>query len=70
MSGDAARDLDEWMPRLIAVWRRRRRAPRVPPPRHGGRGRGLADDGLPDDELTREELKEISASVRTLSLGQ
>ncbi|MBX5482431.1 MAG: methyltransferase domain-containing protein [Myxococcaceae bacterium] len=47
------KDLARWMPRLIAVWRKARR--------------GTA--GGPPDRLTPQELREVAAGVRTLSLG-
>jgi SAM-dependent methyltransferase len=46
------KDLARWMPRLIAVWRKARRAAPGPP-----------------DRLTPQELKEVGAAVRKLSLG-
>lgn len=46
------RDLEKWMPRLIAVWRKARRGASGPP-----------------DRLTPQEVKEVGAGVRTLSLG-
>src|SRR5947207_3217085 len=47
-----AKDLDRWIPRLIAVWRRARRRP-----------------GGPPDRLTPQEVREVGAGVRKLSLG-
>lgn len=46
------RDLEKWIPRLIAVWRRARKI-------RGG----------PADRLAPQELREVGAAVRTLSLG-
>jgi SAM-dependent methyltransferase len=79
MSGDATRDLEEWIPRLLAVWRRHRRsrgqaAPKVKQgQRFQGHGRPRFepefDDDVPEDGLTPEELREVGAGVRTLSHG-
>ncbi len=80
MSGDATRDLEEWIPRLLAVWRRHRRsrgqaaAPKVRQQGrfHGHSGRPRFEpqvDDVPEDGLTAEELKEVGAGVRTLSHG-
>ncbi|MCP3104079.1 small ribosomal subunit Rsm22 family protein [Myxococcus sp. K15C18031901] len=52
MSNAYSKDLERWMPRLIAVWR-------------ASRGRG---DG-PETRLTPQEVKEVAAGVRQLSLG-
>ena len=52
----AAADLARWVPRLLAAWRRSRRAPqRGPRP--------------PPDRLLPEELREVAAAVERLSLG-
>lgn len=56
---DAQRDLEEWIPRLIAVWRARRQPGR----------RGRAALGVSDERLTSEELQEVAAGVRQLSMG-
>ncbi|ATB28311.1 small ribosomal subunit Rsm22 family protein [Melittangium boletus] len=52
MSGAYGKDLERWIPRLIAVWRQ-------------ARGRG---DG-PETRLTPQEVKEVGAGVKQLSLG-
>ena len=52
MSGAYGKDLERWIPRLIAVWRQ-------------ARGRG---DG-PETRLTPQEIKEVGAGVKQLSLG-
>ena len=53
-----AKDLARWMPRLLSVWRAAR-----------ARGRkGLPTDG-PPDRLGPQELKEVAAGVRQLSMG-
>jgi SAM-dependent methyltransferase len=52
VSLDWAKDLERWVPRLIAVWRRSRKRP----------------DG-PTGSLTPQELREVGAGVRKLSLG-
>ncbi|MBI5549297.1 MAG: methyltransferase type 12, partial [Deltaproteobacteria bacterium] len=46
------RDLNQWIPRLLAVWRRARRQ----------------EEG-PSDRLLPQEMREVSAGVRTLSKG-
>ena len=46
-----ARDLERWMGRLVAVWRRARRRPEGPA------------------QLTPQEIKEVGAGVKQLSLG-
>ena len=53
-----AKDLARWMPRLIAVWRSARAKGR----------KGLHDEG-PPDRLSPQELKEVAAGVRQLSMG-
>src|SRR5215217_617790 len=52
MSNGYSKDLERWMPRLIAVWR-------------ASRGKG---DG-PEGRLTPQEVKEVGAGVRQLSMG-
>lgn len=72
--GDPTRDLEQWIPRLIATWRRHRKGGR---PQHGARGgkphgRGgprFVEDELPENNLTRDELREVGAGVKQLSLG-
>lgn len=54
MSNAYSKDLERWMPRLIAVWR-------------ASRGKGGA--GGPETRLTPQEVKEVAAGVRQLSLG-
>lgn len=54
MSNAYSKDLERWMPRLIAVWR-------------ASRGRG--GSGGPETRLTPQEVKEVAAGVRQLSLG-
>jgi SAM-dependent methyltransferase len=76
MSSDANRDLEAWIPRLIAVWRRRRaggqRNERRGP---GGRGRDAhrrdfdEEEAFDPDTLSRDELREVAAGVKQLSLG-
>ena len=53
MSGPYGKDLERWIPRLIAVWRA---------------ARGRPHDG-PETRLTPQELKEVGAGVKQLSLG-
>ena len=65
--GDPTRDLEQWIPRLIAVWRRHRKGGK---PQQGRHQRGRFDeDELPEDNLTRDELREVGAGVKQLSLG-
>ncbi|MBJ6759591.1 methyltransferase domain-containing protein [Myxococcaceae bacterium JPH2] len=52
MSNAYSKDLERWMPRLIAVWRASR-----------GRTEG------PEGRLTPQEVKEVAAGVKQLSLG-
>jgi SAM-dependent methyltransferase len=67
MSGDAARDLENWIPRLITLWREQRAArtkgPRQPPPR----GRHVEE--APSPKLTPQEIKEVGAGIKRLSHG-
>ncbi len=56
LMGDPQRDLDTWIARLIAVWRRQKR------------GAG-AMNRAPTGELTRDEVREVAAGVKQLSLG-
>jgi ribosomal protein RSM22 (predicted rRNA methylase) len=55
--GTPADDLSAWIPRLLAVWRAARRAPRRPGPRP------------PPDALLPDELREVAAAVTRLSTG-
>lgn len=67
--GDPARDLEQWIPRLIAVWRRHRKGNKKPvsvSPRGRGPGRG---EELDPDTLTHDELREVAAGVKQLSMG-
>ncbi|MEN9799451.1 MAG: hypothetical protein RL653_3147 [Pseudomonadota bacterium] len=50
-----ARDLARWMPRLIATWRK-------------ARNKGRPAPG-PEDRLLPQEVKEVAAGIRHLSLG-
>ena len=62
--GDPARDLEQWIPRLITVWRQHRAKGRPPQGRHGRHQH--------DDEgrgLTPDEVREVAAGVKQLSLG-
>ena len=52
MADAYSRDLERWIPRLIAVWRQARRK----------------GDG-PETRLTPQEVKEVGAGVKQLSLG-
>lgn len=56
MSDAYARDLERWMPRLIAVWRAQRK---------GGKGGGEG----PETRLTPQEVREVAAGVKQLSMG-
>src|ERR1700687_4202933 len=70
MRSSLDRELEEWVPRLIAVWRRSSALSSV-----GGRDGPLAavrsstSAGGPEDRLTAAELRQIAAGVRRLSLG-
>lgn len=67
--GDPTRDLEQWIPRLIAVWRRHRNAGKGKQQgRHAPRGR-FEEEELPEGNLTRDELREVGAGVKQLSLG-
>ncbi len=68
--GDPTRDLEQWIPRLIAVWRRHRKAgkPQHGSGRHPPRGR-FEEDELPEGKLTNDELREVGAGVKQLSMG-
>lgn len=56
---DWSRDLEKWVPRLIAVWRQRRQ--RAGKPQRG--------PSLPENSLTPDEVREVGAGVKQLSLG-
>lgn len=58
MNDRYARDLDRWIPRLIAVWRQQRQ-----------KKGGVQAGGLPKDRLTPQELREVAAGVKQLSHG-
>jgi SAM-dependent methyltransferase len=62
MSSDAAKDLAQWIPRLVKVWRAHRR---------GGRpqGRHAREAEPPPGTLTSAELREVGAGVKQLSHG-
>jgi SAM-dependent methyltransferase len=69
--GDPTRDLEQWIPRLIAVWRRHRKAGGKQPQgggRQGGRPR-FEEEELPEGSLTPNELREVGAGVKQLSMG-
>ncbi|MBE2251191.1 MAG: methyltransferase domain-containing protein [Myxococcus sp.] len=66
MSGDAARDLEEWIPRLITLWRQQRAA-RTKGPRPPPRGRHVEE--APSAKLTPQEIKEVGAGIKRLSHG-
>lgn len=75
MPPDAAAQLEAWIPRLLAVWRRsvRRPEPRPPPGRrgpHGGQGRPPPRGGRgPEGLLLPDELRSVAAAVERLSRG-
>jgi SAM-dependent methyltransferase len=58
--GDWSRDLEKWVPRLIAVWRKHR---------NKGGGKHQRGPSLPESSLTADELREVGAGVKQLSLG-
>lgn len=60
--GDPARDLEQWIPRLISVWRKQRRGKQP-------QQRGRFQEELPEGALTRDEIREVGAGVKQLSLG-
>ena len=65
--GDPTRDLEQWIPRLIAVWRRHRKGGGHKTQQHG-RHRFDVED-LPEASLTKDELREVGAGVKQLSMG-
>ncbi|HET9452112.1 MAG TPA: small ribosomal subunit Rsm22 family protein [Aggregicoccus sp.] len=60
MSDAYARDLERWMPRLIAVWRAQRKG-KAPGGKGGAEG--------PETRLTPQEVREVAAGVKQLSMG-
>lgn len=60
--GDPTRDLEQWIPRLIAVWRAHRSGAK-------GSSRGRLESDVPEKSLTKDELREVGAGVKQLSLG-
>ena len=66
--GDPTRDLEQWIPRLIAVWRRHRKAGKQQGGGRHQRGR-FDEEELPEDQLTHDELREVGAGVKQLSMG-
>jgi ribosomal protein RSM22 (predicted rRNA methylase) len=74
MSGDAMRDLERWIPRLLAVWRQRRQARgggRAPSSRRFERGssRRAPSRPVPETGLGPDELREVASGVKALSHG-
>lgn len=67
MSSDATRDLEAWIPRLIAVWRAHRAA-RSKGPKQPQRGRPSFPEE-PTTKLTVPEVKEVAAGIKRLSHG-
>lgn len=64
MGSDAAKDLDQWIPRLVKVWRAARNKGKPP------QGRGPRHvDTAPSETLTPHEVREVGAGVKQLSLG-
>lgn len=61
--GDPTRDLEQWIPRLIAVWRSQRRG------KQQKQQRGRFEEELPENTLTRDELQTVAAGVKQLSMG-
>ncbi len=66
--GDPTRDLEQWIPRLIAVWRRHRKGGKKPGQHSHGRG-GRFEDVPDPDSLSHDELREVAAGVKQLSMG-
>jgi len=64
--GDPTRDLEQWIPRLIAVWRKHRKGGGRQQP--APRGRRFEEE-LPEGALTKDELREVAAGVKQLSMG-
>ena len=56
--------MEQWIPRLITVWRQHRAKGRPQPGRHG---RHHAHE--PEGGLTPDEVREVAAGVKQLSLG-
>ncbi|MCC6334579.1 MAG: methyltransferase domain-containing protein [Myxococcales bacterium] len=67
MTGDAMRDLEQWIPKLLAVWRQQRRGGRGGGGKHGRPSRH--EPRAPQTQLTHDELKEVGAGVKALSHG-
>ncbi|GMU60900.1 MAG: hypothetical protein AMXMBFR34_26630 [Myxococcaceae bacterium] len=67
MTGDAMRDLEKWIPKLLAVWRQQRRGGRGGGGKHGRPSRH--EPRAPQTQLTHDELKEVGAGVKALSHG-
>lgn len=72
--GDPTRDLEQWIPRLIQIWRKHRKGGGGgKPQQRGGGHRGgrheRFDDELPEDTLTPHEIREVGAGVKQLSMG-
>lgn len=67
MSSDATRDLEAWIPRLIAVWRAHR-ASRAKGQKQQQRGRPQFPEE-PSTKLTPPEVKEVGAGIKRLSHG-
>lgn len=69
--GDPTRDLEQWIPRLIQIWRQHRKAGKQQ--QRGGGHRGgrheRFEEDLPESTLTHDELREVSAGVKQLSMG-
>ena len=66
MSGDATRDLEEWIPRLIAVWRRHRRSRgQAARPRCGSSGRFHGHSGRPRFEPEIDDVPEDRLTPRS-----
>ncbi len=60
MSSDAGKDLEAWVPRLLAVWRARKQ--------RGGKARGPREEP-PPTTLLPQEVKEVAQGIKRLSHG-
>ncbi len=71
MRSSLDKELESWVPRLIAVWRRSSALSSVGGRRDGPLAavRSSTSAGGPDNRLTSIELRQIAAGVRRLSLG-